>query len=185
MFNFIFFFLLLMLNLASKVLENKRLDLDACKNKVRKARSLQMQPPVSFRSTFYWQADLNEVGFVFVFLLSKYTQKHSCLIDVLNHTTTTTIIRVSEVSGAYLLQKFLQTNWNIYKQRKLTTKSVQKARNSQKSCIRDQILYVQIKNVHPFQNNSMSTALRHLAAWPPSQNLCHRKLKILQYFCAY
>merc|ERR1719239_1360334 len=28
-----------------KVLENKRLDLDACKNKVRKARSLQMQPP--------------------------------------------------------------------------------------------------------------------------------------------
>ena len=62
-----------MLNLASKVMENKRLDLDACKNKVRKARSLQMQPPVSFRSTFYWQADLNEVGFVFVFLLSEYT----------------------------------------------------------------------------------------------------------------
>ena len=30
-----------------KVLENKRLDLDACKNKVRKARSLQMQQPVS------------------------------------------------------------------------------------------------------------------------------------------
>jgi len=28
-----------------KVLENKRLDLDACKNKVRKARSLQMQQP--------------------------------------------------------------------------------------------------------------------------------------------
>jgi len=28
-----------------KVLENKRLDLDACKNKVRKARILQMQPP--------------------------------------------------------------------------------------------------------------------------------------------
>ena len=72
MFNRIFF-LLLMLNLASKVLENKRLDLDACKNKVRKARSLQMQPPVSFRSTFYWQADLKEVGFAFVFLLSEYS----------------------------------------------------------------------------------------------------------------
>ena len=72
MFDLIFF-LLLMLNLAWQVLENKRLDLDACKNKVRKARSLQMQPPVSFRSTFYWQADLNEVGFVFVFLLSEYT----------------------------------------------------------------------------------------------------------------
>ena len=72
MFDPIFFFLL-MLNLAWQVLENKRLDLDACKNKVRKARSLQMQPPVSFRSTFYWQADLNEVGFVFVFLLSEYT----------------------------------------------------------------------------------------------------------------
>ena len=73
MFNPIFFYLMLMLNLAWQVLENKRLDLDACKNKVRKARSLQMQPPVSFRSTFYWQADLNEVGFVFVFLLSEYT----------------------------------------------------------------------------------------------------------------
>ncbi len=30
-----------------KILENKRLDLDACKSKVRKARSMQMQPPVS------------------------------------------------------------------------------------------------------------------------------------------
>ncbi len=30
-----------------KILENKRLDLDACKNKVRKARAMQMQPPVS------------------------------------------------------------------------------------------------------------------------------------------
>ena len=30
-----------------KVLENKRLDLDACKNKVRKARSLQDQQRVS------------------------------------------------------------------------------------------------------------------------------------------
>merc|ERR1719192_568598 len=28
-----------------KILENKRLDLDACKNRVRKARSMQMQPP--------------------------------------------------------------------------------------------------------------------------------------------
>ena len=83
MFNPIFFFLL-MLNLASKVLENKRLDLDACKNKVRKARSLQMQPPVSFRSTFYWQADLNEVGFVFVFLLSEYTLERSTLIHILS-----------------------------------------------------------------------------------------------------
>ena len=30
-----------------KILENKRLDLDAGKNKVRKARAMQMQPPVS------------------------------------------------------------------------------------------------------------------------------------------
>ena len=30
-----------------KILENKRLDLDACKNKVRKARAMQLQPPVS------------------------------------------------------------------------------------------------------------------------------------------
>ncbi len=29
-----------------KILENKRLDLDACKNRVRKARAMQMQPPV-------------------------------------------------------------------------------------------------------------------------------------------
>jgi len=28
-----------------KILENKRLDLDACKNKVRKARAMQLQPP--------------------------------------------------------------------------------------------------------------------------------------------
>ena len=35
-----------------QVLENKRLDLDACKNKVRKARSLQMQPPVRFLNIF-------------------------------------------------------------------------------------------------------------------------------------
>ena len=32
-----------------KVLENKRLDLDACKNKVRKARSMQDQQVVSIR----------------------------------------------------------------------------------------------------------------------------------------
>lgn len=30
-----------------KILENKRLDLDVCKNKVRKARAMQLQPPVS------------------------------------------------------------------------------------------------------------------------------------------
>lgn len=30
-----------------KILENKRLDLDACKNRVRKARGMQLQPPVS------------------------------------------------------------------------------------------------------------------------------------------
>lgn len=30
-----------------KILENKRLDLDACKNRVRKARAMQLQPPVS------------------------------------------------------------------------------------------------------------------------------------------
>ena len=30
-----------------KILENKRLDLDACKNRVRKARSMLDQPPVS------------------------------------------------------------------------------------------------------------------------------------------
>ena len=29
-----------------KILENKRLDLDACKNRVRKARAMQLQPPV-------------------------------------------------------------------------------------------------------------------------------------------
>ena len=32
-----------------KILENKRLDLDVCKNKVRKARAMQLQPPVSSR----------------------------------------------------------------------------------------------------------------------------------------
>ena len=36
-----------------KILENKRLDLDACKNKVRKARAMQLQPPVSLSSTVY------------------------------------------------------------------------------------------------------------------------------------
>ena len=30
-----------------KILENKRLDLDSCKNKVRKARAMQLQPVVS------------------------------------------------------------------------------------------------------------------------------------------
>ncbi len=30
-----------------RVLENRRLDLDSCKNKVRKARAMQMQPAVS------------------------------------------------------------------------------------------------------------------------------------------
>ena len=29
-----------------KILENKRLDLDSCKNKVRKARAMQLQPVV-------------------------------------------------------------------------------------------------------------------------------------------
>ena len=33
-----------------KILENKRLDLDACKNKVRKARAMQLQPPVSLET---------------------------------------------------------------------------------------------------------------------------------------
>ena len=33
-----------------KVLENKRLDLDACKNKVRKARALQMQQQVKTKN---------------------------------------------------------------------------------------------------------------------------------------
>ncbi len=32
-----------------KILENKRLDLDACKNRVRKARAMQMQPPVRWK----------------------------------------------------------------------------------------------------------------------------------------
>lgn len=31
-----------------KILENKRLDLDSCKNKVRKARGMQLQPMASF-----------------------------------------------------------------------------------------------------------------------------------------
>lgn len=31
-----------------KILENKRLDLDACKSRVRKARAMQMQPPVGY-----------------------------------------------------------------------------------------------------------------------------------------
>jgi hypothetical protein len=30
-----------------QILENKRLDLDSCKNKVRKARAMQLQPVVS------------------------------------------------------------------------------------------------------------------------------------------
>ena len=30
-----------------KILENRRLDLDACKGKVRKARAMQLQPAVS------------------------------------------------------------------------------------------------------------------------------------------
>ena len=29
-----------------KILENRRLDLDACKGRVRKARAMQLQPPV-------------------------------------------------------------------------------------------------------------------------------------------
>ena len=32
-----------------KILENRRLDLDACKNRVRKARGMQLQPAVSQR----------------------------------------------------------------------------------------------------------------------------------------
>ena len=45
-----------------KILENKRLDLDAGKNKVRKARAMQMQPPVSlgdkpfFVFTDFWES---------------------------------------------------------------------------------------------------------------------------------
>jgi len=31
-----------------KILENKRLDLDGCKNKVRKARGMQLQPMVGY-----------------------------------------------------------------------------------------------------------------------------------------
>ena len=31
-----------------KILENKRLDLDACKSRVRKARAMQMQPQVIY-----------------------------------------------------------------------------------------------------------------------------------------
>ena len=33
-----------------KVLENRRLDLDACKGRVRKARAMQLQPPVTTNS---------------------------------------------------------------------------------------------------------------------------------------
>lgn len=36
-----------------KILENKRLDLDSCKNKVRKARALQLQPVVHTRHFIY------------------------------------------------------------------------------------------------------------------------------------
>ena len=36
-----------------KILENRRLDLDACKGKVRKARAMQLQPVVSVTSLFY------------------------------------------------------------------------------------------------------------------------------------
>jgi hypothetical protein len=35
-----------------KILENKRLDLDACKNRVRKARAMQLQPPVRVTDIF-------------------------------------------------------------------------------------------------------------------------------------
>ena len=36
-----------------KILENRRLDLDACKGKVRKARAMQLQPVVSYPSSIY------------------------------------------------------------------------------------------------------------------------------------
>ena len=35
-----------------KILENRRLDLDACKGKVRKARAMQLQPVVSYTSSY-------------------------------------------------------------------------------------------------------------------------------------
>ena len=47
-----------------KVLENKRLDLDACKNRVRKARSMQDQQQVSHElSTSYRQIFCGDIGF--------------------------------------------------------------------------------------------------------------------------
>jgi hypothetical protein len=42
-----------------KILENRRLDLDACKGKVRKARAMQLQPVVSLYPSSYIQIYLN------------------------------------------------------------------------------------------------------------------------------
>ena len=59
-----------------KILENRRLDLDACKGKVRKARAMQLQPVVSLYPSSYIP-DIFEL-----FVISPFTINHLCLTNL-------------------------------------------------------------------------------------------------------